>query len=181
MINEVFESPSVYIISPRLYKSRCRCKEKEKKKKKKREKRNFPIRREGRPLPYPYSESDQITFKTFQIQYPKKLSLTAKFLFNSFQNKYLYYAIDDILDTFKASPIERDHLLDILYSPVLFLQNHFCINFFDIWIHSVCIEEIFKPNKFLKKESEVLNPLTLIKIQVFYKTKVPVKPQEALW
>jgi hypothetical protein len=51
----------------------------------------------------------------------KELSSTAKFILNSFQNKYIYYAIDDILYLLKSDPIERDSLLAILYSPILSL------------------------------------------------------------
>jgi hypothetical protein len=72
-----------------------------------------------------------------------------KFILNSFQNKYIYYAIDDILYTLKSNPIERDNLLAILYSPVLSLQNNFSVNFFDIWIREIYIEEISKLINFL--------------------------------
>jgi hypothetical protein len=78
-----------------------------------------------------------------------------KFILNSFQNKYIYYAIDDILYLLKSNPIERDNLLAILYSPVLSLQNNFSINFFDIWIREVYIDEISKVNKFLTNDSQI--------------------------
>jgi hypothetical protein len=58
----------------------------------------------------------------------KELSSTAKFILNSFQNKYIYYN-DDILYLLKSDPIERDSLLAILYSPILSLQNNFSVNF----------------------------------------------------
>jgi len=100
---------------------------------------------------------------------------------NSFQNKYIYYAIDDILETFQNSPVERDQLLGLIYSPILSLQNHFSINFFDIWIRQVYIEEIVKPNKFLTKESEGFIQFTSITIEFIYNVKAPVKKPEALW
>jgi hypothetical protein len=158
-----------------LYENRCRCNEEFSITKK----RKSPNRSEGKPLQYP--KPNEITSKTFQIKYHDKLSLTAKFILNSFQNKYIYYAIDDILYTLKASPIERDNLLAILYSPVLSLQNNFSVNFFDIWIRQIYIEEISKTNKFLINDSETLNQFTYITIQFFYKTRVPVKKQESLW
>jgi hypothetical protein len=77
--------------------------------------------------------------------------------------------------------VERDNLLAILYSPVLSLQNNFSVNFFDIWIRQVYIEEISKTNKFLSNNSQTLDQFTYITIQFFYKTKVPVKKQESLW
>ena len=161
-----------------LYENRCRCNEDFSITKK----RKSPTRRrrsEGKPLQYP--KPDEITSKTFQIKYQNKLSLTAKFLFNSFQDKYIYYAIDDILYTFKSSPTERDNLLAILYSPILSLQNNFSVNFFDIWIREVYLEEISKTNKFLENDSQTLDRFSYITIQFFYKTPVSVKKQESLW
>jgi hypothetical protein len=158
-----------------LYENRCRCNEDFSITKK----RKLSTRSEGKPLQYP--KSNEITSKTFQIKYPNKLSLTSKFILNSFHNKYIYYAIDDILYTLKSSPTERDTLLAILYSPVLSLQNNFSVNFFDIWIRQVYIEEISKTNKFLNNDSEPLNQFSYITIQFFYKTRVPVKKQESLW
>ena len=158
-----------------LYENRCRCNEDFSITKK----RKAPVRSEGKPLQYP--KSNEILSKTFQIKYQGQLSLTSKFILNSFQNKYIYYAIDDILYTLKSSPKERDNLLGILYSPVLSLQNNFSVNFFDIWIRQIYIEEISKPNKFLKKDSQTLDQFSFITIQFFYKTRIPVKKQESLW
>jgi hypothetical protein len=130
-----------------LYENRCRCNEEFSITKKRKSTRS-----EGKPLQYP--KPNEITSQTFQIKYDKKLSSIAKVILNSFQNKYIYYAIDDILYLLKGNPIERDNLLAILYSPVLSLQNNFSVNFFDIWIREVYIEEISKVNKFLTNDSQ---------------------------
>lgn len=158
-----------------LYDNRCRCKEEISITKK----RTSRKQNEGKALAYPTSE--EVTSKIFQMKSHQKLSLTAKFLLNSFQNKYLYYAIDDILDTFKVSPVERKTLLAILYSPVLSLHNNCSVNFFDIWIRQVSIQEISKPNKFLTPESQNLTDFTYITIQFFYKTKVAPTKRKSLW
>jgi hypothetical protein len=158
-----------------LYENRCKCNEEFSITKK----RKSNSRSEGKPLQYP--KPSELTSKTFQIEYHENLSLTAKFILNSFQNKYIYYAIDDILYSFKSNPIERDNLLAILYSPILSLQNNFLVNFFDIWIRDIYIDEISKTNKFLKQDSENLDKVTYITIKLFYKTRVPLKKQESLW
>jgi hypothetical protein len=158
-----------------LYENRCKCNEEFSITKK----RKLKTRSEGKPLQYP--KSSEITSKTFQIKYQKNLSLTAKFILNSFQNKYIYYAIDDILYSLKANPSERDSLLAVLYSPIISLQNNFSVNFFDIWIREVYIDEISKSNKFLNNESETLKQFNYITIKFIYKTKVPLKKQESLW
>jgi len=158
-----------------LYENRCKCNEEFSIIKK----RKSTPRSEGKPLQYP--KSNEITSKTFHIKYEKKLSATAKSILNSFQNKYIYYAIDDILYLLKLNQIERDNLLAILYSPILSLHNNFSVNFFDIWIREVYIDEISKVNKFFNNDSQPSEQLSYITIKLFYKTKVPVKKQESLW
>lgn len=153
----------------------CRCNEEFAATKK----RKSVTRSEGKPLQYP--KSNEIRSKTFHIKYENELSSTAIFILNSFQNKYLYYAMDDILYALKENPAERDSLLAILYSPVLSLQNNLSVNFFDIWIHEVYIDKISKINKFLVNESQISKQVSYITIKLFYKTKVPVKKQESLW
>lgn len=158
-----------------LYENRCRCNEEFSVTKK----RKSIARSEGKPLQYP--KSNEITSKTFQIKYQKNLSPTAKFILNSFQNKYIYYAMDDILYGLKSNPIERDNLLAILYSPILSLQNNFSVNFFDIWIREIYIDEIAKTNKFLSNDLKLSDQFNFITIKLFYKTRIPVKKQESLW
>jgi len=162
-----------------LYATKCRCGERFSVTKKQTRTRKSSKRSEGKPLQYP--KSNEITSKTFQIKYEKRLSSVAKLVLNSFQNKYIYYAIDDILYSFKSNPTERDNILAILYSPIISLQNNFSINFFDIWIHEIYINEISKVNKFLKNDSSNFEPLSSITIKLLYKTKIPIQKQDSLW
>jgi len=144
---------------------------------------------EGKLLPYikkPLYEIEGIEeippkIFTFQIKYEKKLSSIAKFILNSFQNKYIYYAIDDLLYLLKSNPIEQDNLLAIIYSSILLLQNHFSINFFDIWIYEIYINEVSKVNKFINNNSQNFEQFSYITIKLFYKTGVPTKKQDSLW
>ena len=160
-----------------LYHKRCRCPKN----------RRFNIISEGRPLKYPYPDPEdpelntvKVNFKTFHLKYKKKLSLTEKFILNSFRNKYTYYAIDDILYLLKAYPIERDNILNMLYSPILFLHNNFSINFFDIWITEIYINERLKDNKFIINDSQNLEKFTYITIKFLYKDPIPIKIEETL-
>jgi len=158
-----------------LYENRCKCNEEFSITKK----RKSTTKSEGKPLQYP--KPNEIISKTFQIKYDKKLSTTSKFILNSFQNKYIYYAIDDILYSFELNKTERNNLLAILYSPVLSLQNNFFVNFFDIWIRDIYIDEVSNINKFLTQDSQTSEQFSYIIIKFFYKTRVPVKKQESLW
>lgn len=158
-----------------LYENRCKCNEDFSIVKK----RKGKPRSEGKPLQYP--KANEITSKTFHMKYKKHLSLTAKFILNNFQNKYIYYAIDDILYSLSFNPDERDNLLAVLYSPILSLQNNFSVNFFDIWIREIYIDESPKRNKFLTHESQILQDYSYITIKFFYKTKTSIKKNESLW
>jgi hypothetical protein len=158
-----------------LYENRCRCNEDISLIRK----RKSTVRSEGKPLQYP--KPNEITSKAFTIKYSGQLSLTSKLILSSFQNKYIYYAMDDILYSLKCNPLERDNLIVVLYSPVLYLQNNFSVNFFDLWIRQVYIEEASKSNKFLKNNVQATAYSTNITIQFFYKTRNPLKKQELLW
>ena len=151
-----------------LYENRCKCNEEVSITKK----RKATTRSEGKPLQYP--KTSEILSKTVQIKYEKKLSATAQFILNSFQNKYIYYAMDDILYFFDLEPSERTNLLSILYSPILLLQNNYSINFFDIWIREIYIDEISKVNKFLINDSKTSVQFSYITIKLFYKTRIPI-------
>jgi hypothetical protein len=158
-----------------LYENRCKCNEEFSITKK----RKSNTRSEGNPFQYP--KPNEATSKTFQIEYHENLSLTAKAILNSFHNKYIYYAIDDILYSLKANTIERENVLAVLYSAALSLQNNFSVNFFDIWIREIYIDEVSRPNKFLKQGTKNSHVVNCITIRLFYKTKVSVKKQDSLW
>ncbi len=118
---------------------------------------------------------------TGQIKYEKKLSAMAKTILNSFQKKYIYYAIDDILDLLQSNPREQKNLLAILYSPVISLQNNFSINFFDIWIDAIYLEETFQTNRLIPKDCPISKPTTYITLKLIYKTSRPKKKVESVW
>jgi hypothetical protein len=122
-------------------------------------------------------KEDEVYFysERFEISYKKNLSSKAKFILNTFEKKHIYYAIDDILYLLKSTPNERNNLLGIIYSPIISLQNNFSVNFFDIWIDDIHIQEIIKKNRFLKNKTKTLKNDHLITIRLFYKIQKPVK------
>jgi len=68
-----------------------------------------------------------------------------------------------------------------LKSLVLSLQNNFSINFFDIWIYEIYINEISKVNKFLNDDLSNLEQGTCITIKLLYKTPISPKKLDSLW
>ena len=106
--------------------------------------------------------------KTFNVKSEKKLSPLAKLILQSVQFKHFYYVRDDISYLLKSNPIERDFLLQALYSTVLSLQNNLSVNFFDIWIYEIYINRISTHNKFLDQKSQNLEPDEYITIKLAY-------------
>ena len=76
---------------------------------------------------------------------------------------------------------ELNNLLSIIYSPILYLQNNFSIDFFDIWFGDIYINQQSKVNKFLAKNNSNSEQFSYITIKFFYTTKLPVKKPEPLW
>jgi hypothetical protein len=134
-------------------------------------------KKESKGLKLKYSNSNQLYSEIFQISYKKNLSSKAKCILNSFDKKYIYYAIDDILYLLKSTPNERNNLLKLMYSPIISLQNNFSVSFFDIWIQEISIDERIKKNRFLKTKPKTLKNDHLITIKLVYKIK-KLKPKD---
>jgi len=121
--------------------------------------------------------------KTFQLNYKLPLPKTSRDILNSFSNKYIYYAIDDILYLLDSNPIERDNLLNILYSCMVSLHNEFSISFFDIWIDSIYFNDICETNRFLKSQIVKNNQTSnlIISVKLHYFKRIPIKKPEPIW
>merc|ERR1712071_140216 len=106
--------------------------------------------------------------KTFNVKSEKNLSPLAKLILQSVQFKHFYYVRDDISYLLKSNPIERDFLLQALYSIVISLQNNLSINFFDMWIYEIYINKVSAKNKFMSQTSQNLESIEYITIKLAY-------------
>jgi len=155
-----------------LYNNRCKCKEAFLSEDPPTKKRSI----KKKTAKYPWL--GEVSAKTFQILYDDALSLEMKLILNSFQRKYLYYAIDDILDKLELNLKERSNLLAVLSSPALSLHNSSSVDFFDIWIHELYIDKLLKANRFLTSKSGSSYQIT---ITILYKKKKQKEVQKPLW
>ena len=119
--------------------------------------------------------------KTFNIKCDNELSSLAKVVLKSFKFKLYYYIVDDLLYLLKSKPEERDYLLQILHSSVIFLQNNLYVNFFDIYIYDITINEISKFNRFVNDQSKSFKVSTMITIKLAYQVKPVRKKLETTW
>jgi len=110
--------------------------------------------------------------KTFHFKYEKKLSSLTKLILQSIQFKHFYYVRDDIFYLLKSNMAERDCILQALYSIVIYLQNNLSINFFDMWIYEVYINESLTKNKFMIQPSQNIESCEYITIKLAYGKKL---------
>ena len=150
---------------------RCRCNEKHATKK------PSNVKKRGKPVLFP-RKSNNIGYKTFIIKYEKQLPPVIVLMLNTFNHKYFYYAIDDILNLLKSNPVEQNNILSVLYLPAILLHNNFSISFFHMWIREIYIEKIIKSNKFLFKDFKTINYIT---IKFMYKIAKPIKKTKSIW
>ena len=119
--------------------------------------------------------------KTFNVKCDNKLSPLAKTILQSFKFKLYYYVIDDLLYLLKSNLEERDYLLQILNSSVIFLQNNLYVNFFDIYIYDISINEISKINRFVNEQPESFKLSNTITIKLAYQVTAVPKKLETIW
>nr|QXM16357.1 hypothetical protein Ycf88 [Chaetoceros gracilis]QXM17209.1 hypothetical protein Ycf88 [Chaetoceros muellerii] len=119
--------------------------------------------------------------QTFSVKVDKQLSPIAQTILKSFKYKLYYYVIDDLFYLLKSDPNERDYLLNILHSSVIFLQNNLYVNFFDIYVYEITINEISKFNRFLNKESKSYQKSTQITVKLAYQVKPISRKLETIW
>ena len=119
--------------------------------------------------------------KTFNVKCDKKLSSLAITILQSFKFKLYYYVMDDLLYLLKSNLDERDYLLQILNSSVIFLQNNLYVNFFDIYIYDISINEVSKFNRFVNEQSKLFKVSNTITIKLAYQIKPVPKKLETIW
>nr|YP_010537248.1 hypothetical protein ycf88 [Hemiaulus sinensis]UYC31035.1 hypothetical protein ycf88 [Hemiaulus sinensis] len=119
--------------------------------------------------------------KTFNIKCENKLSPLAKTIIKSFKFKLYYYVVDDLLYLLKSNPTELNYLLQILHSTVIFLQNNLYVNFFDIYVYDISINEVSKFNRLVNHQSDYFKVSNDITIKLAYQVKPITKKLETIW
>lgn len=119
--------------------------------------------------------------QTFTVESDIQLSPITETILKSFNYKLYYYVIDDLFYLLKLYPNERDYLLKILHSSVIFLQNNFYVNFFDIYVYQININQPLKFNRFLTQQSRSYKNSIKITIKLAYQVKTISKKVEAIW
>ena len=89
--------------------------------------------------------------------------------------------LNDLLYLLKANPTELNYLLQILHSTVIFLQNNLYVNFFDIYVYDISINEVSKFNRLVNHQSDYFKVSNDITIKLAYQVKPITKKLETIW
>jgi hypothetical protein len=119
--------------------------------------------------------------KSFNVKYDNKISILAKTVLQSFKFKLYYYVIDDLLYLLKSNIQERDYFLQILHSSAIFLHNNLYVNFLDIYIYEIGINEVKNLNRFVDPQSDNYQISNYITIKFAYQVKPLTKKFETVW
>lgn len=129
----------------------------------------------------PKLNDTKFNIKTFKIRYEKKLSPLAKTIIQSFKFKLYYYVMEDLLYLLKSNQKEGNQLLQLINSTVIYLQNNLHVNFFDIYIYEININERQNSNKFISYSSDYFEPINYLTIKLAYQVKPISKKLESIW
>lgn len=119
--------------------------------------------------------------QTFNVKFDKELSPITKAILKSFNYKLYYYVIDDLFYLLKSYPTERDQLINVLHSSVVFLQNNLYVNFFDIYIYEITVDQVSQVNRFVNQQSKSYKNSTKVTIKLAYQVKSISKKLESIW
>ena len=119
--------------------------------------------------------STEFYIRTFNVKYENDLSPLAKIIIKSFKMKLYYYAVDDLLYILKSNKSEVESLLNVLNSTVIFLQNNFNVDYFDVYIYEFTINKVSKFNKIINTKSNHLSTSKYLTIKLAYKFKHNIK------
>jgi len=119
--------------------------------------------------------------KTFNVKCDKILSPLLKTILKSFKFKLYYYVIDDLFYLLKSNHDEREYILQLLNSSVVFLQNNLYVNYFDIYIYDINIIEKPKLNRFISEKEDSFQLSNYLTLKLAYQVKPVPKKLETIW
>lgn len=120
-----------------------------------------------------------LAYVTLNSKWNSNLSFNVLKVLKSIQKRSFYKAIEIISSVLNV--FERNHLLQILYSSVAYVENNYSANLLKLWIDDIHIQKISKTNSFLDDTTNHLsfNYYIIINLGFEYKD-LPMK-KESLW
>lgn len=120
-----------------------------------------------------------LEYITIKAKYNYKVTQILEKVLQTLRKRSFYVAID-ILENL-SNTIERNIILQILYSAVTYAENNHYANLVKIWIDNIFIKKISKSNYFLNKNFQKLEDNHYIILTLGFEYKpFPIK-KESIW
>nr|YP_009496578.1 hypothetical protein ycf88 [Actinocyclus subtilis]AWT39291.1 hypothetical protein ycf88 [Actinocyclus subtilis] len=120
-----------------------------------------------------------IEYITVKAKYNYKVTQNLKKVLQTLRKHSFFIALDILSDI--SNRIEKNIILQILYSTVTYAENNHYANLIKIWIDDIYIKNISKPNYFINKNFQKLEDNYFIIINLGFEYKAfPVK-KESIW
>ena len=71
--------------------------------------------------------------------------------------------------------------MKILHSTAIYLQNNLYVNFFDIYVYDININEVSKINRFVNQQTKQVKTFNYLTIKLAYQLKPITKKLETNW
>ena len=124
---------------------------------------------------------ENFKIKTFSVECDQQFSAFIELILKSFRFKLYYYVVDDLLYFSKSNPNEFKYILQILNSTVIFLQNNLYVNYFDIYVYDIKINQALIINRFIDESTKQSKGSNYIVIKLAYKVRPFRKKLEINW
>lgn len=136
-----------------------------------------------RPLvAYPDS-TEKVFSESFEAILPRKLSWEEKIFLESCSNKWLYYCMVDLSDSFDPNSSSGTLLSGILKEPFLALHNSSSISFWDIWIGCILFPEkdVFYYHSLSSSDRGISETIYSVQLNLFFRKKELPQPRKKRW
>jgi hypothetical protein len=120
-----------------------------------------------------------LEYITVKARYNYKITQILKKVLQTLRKRSFFIAIDILADL--SNTIERNIILQILYSSVTYVENNHYANLVKIWIDDIYIKNISKPNYFLNKNYQKLEDNYYIIIHLGFEYKAFPMKKESIW
>lgn len=120
-----------------------------------------------------------IGYITISAKYEGKLSPNIKKTLQSLRKRSFYKAVEIVSDI--SNTVERNFILQILYSSVTYSENNNYANLLKLWVDDIFVQKISQSNHFVDQSTKKLedNYFFVFNLGLQYKD-LPVK-KEPLW
>lgn len=118
-------------------------------------------------------ESDCLIFQfmTVNIKNNQLISQNINKILKNIRRRSFYTALNIV--SYIENSVERNTILQILYSVTTYSENNYSSNLLNIWIHEIYIKQTMNSNQFIDKDSHKLKDNNDIIITLGFQYKVP--------